>query len=225
MLDAERICGVGYFGRQVVIAAEPDAVVELARVGATRRGERMIVGPRAQIRAYWDLVGPSHVPPHCVRERQLLLAIERGAVRGTDAGVRVRPAHSGDVAIVAQNSAQMILGELGYDPRKVHGDFTAGVAQMIDREACWVGESGAELCFFCNIGPVTPRTAQLQGIWTPEHLRARGLATAALANICEALLADVPTLSLYVNDFNDAAIRLYDRVGFTAVGEFQTLLF
>lgn len=225
MLDADDVCGVGYFGRQVVIAAEPEALLELARVGATRRGERMIVGPRDRIRSYWNLVGPSHAAPRCVRERQLVMAVRRGAVRGTDASVRVRLARSGDIAIVARNSAQMILGELGYDPRKVHGDFTAGVAQMIDRDGCWVGESRAELCFFCNVGPATPQTAQLQGIWTPEHLRGQGLATAALANICEALLGDVPTLSLYVNDFNDAALRLYERVGFTIVGEFQTLLF
>jgi predicted GNAT family acetyltransferase len=35
----------------------------------------------------------------------------------------------------------------------------------------------------------------------------------------------VPSLSLYVNGFNEPALRLYDRIGFSAVGEFATLLF
>jgi hypothetical protein len=34
-----------------------------------------------------------------------------------------------------------------------------------------------------------------------------------------------PTLSLYVNDFNEPAIALYERVGFRRAGEFATLLF
>jgi len=59
----------------------------------------------------------------------------------------------------------------------------------------------------------------------PTALRGRGLATASLAAICNRLLETTPTLSLYVNDFNEAAIALYRRVGFDHVGDFQTLLF
>jgi predicted GNAT family acetyltransferase len=81
------------------------------------------------------------------------------------------------------------------------------------------------LCFFCNVGAWSPQTAQLQGIWTPPALRGRGLATAALAAVCRTLLNVVPTLSLYVNDFNAPAVALYRRLGFRDAGELQTLLF
>jgi predicted GNAT family acetyltransferase len=33
------------------------------------------------------------------------------------------------------------------------------------------------------------------------------------------------TVSLYVNDFNHAALATYQRVGFEQVGEFATVLF
>jgi len=69
------------------------------------------------------------------------------------------------------------------------------------------------------------RRAQLQGICTPPSMRGKHLATASLAGICDRLLGDFPTLSLYVNDFNTRAIALYERVGFTTVSEFQTILF
>jgi hypothetical protein len=39
------------------------------------------------------------------------------------------------------------------------------------------------------------------------------------------LLESNPTVSLYVNDFNAAALSVYDRIGFTRVGELSTYLF
>jgi uncharacterized protein len=65
----------------------------------------------------------------------------------------------------------------------------------------------------------------VQGVWTPPALRGHGYATRALAATTRRLLATTPTVSLYVNDFNTAAIALYDRIGFTRVGELATYLF
>ena len=42
-------------------------------------------------------------------------------------------------------------------------------------------------------------------------LRGRGLGTAALAAVVEHALTLAPTVSLYVNDFNLAARRMYAR--------------
>ena len=84
---------------------------------------------------------------------------------------------------------------------------------MIDRRLWWVGiprEGSASSA----TSALVEQTLQLQGIWTPPELRGRGLATASLAAICDRLLEVSPTLSLYVNDFNEAAIALYRRVGF-----------
>jgi predicted GNAT family acetyltransferase len=119
----------------------------------------------------------------------------------------------------------MVRQELEYDPRRGSPEFAAGIRQMIERKLWWVGSADGQLCFFCNVGPWCDRTVQLQGIWTPPAMRRRGLATASLAAICDRLLEVSPTLSLYVNDFNAAAIALYRRVGFEHVGDFQTLLF
>jgi predicted GNAT family acetyltransferase len=123
----------------------------------------------------------------------------------------------------------MITGELGYDPRTA-GDFGTGIRHGIERGIWWVGEyagSGphrGRLCFFCHIGPESDRTAQLQGIWTPPDLRGLGFAAAAFGAVCRRLLESFPTLSLYVNDFNTAAVRLYERIGFRTIGELQTIL-
>lgn len=221
------IRGVAFFGRQVVLAGADDAVIDaFADVAAEYRSERMIVAPRAMVERYWQRVSKWHPPPRRIRESQPVLAVDRSCLiaRARD-GVTVRRAYPNEWSAVAQNSAKMIEHELECDPRGSSAEFSANVRIMIDRGLWWVGEHAGELCFFCNAGPRSEYTLQLQGIWTPEHLRGHGLAARALAGVCDELLHEVPSLSLYVNGFNQPALRLYERVGFQRVGEFATLLF
>jgi uncharacterized protein len=224
-LNGGRVLGVAYYGRQLAIAAEPAAVGEFAGYAQRHRGERMIVGARTTVRPFWDAVRSWHAPPRVVRDRQLVMMIDRARLKPYQRRTVVRYARNDEWKPVAAGSAAMVEQELEYDPRRGAPDFAAGVRAMIERRLWWVGAVDDELCFFCNVGPWCRQTVQLQGIWTPPHLRGRGLATASLAAICDRLLEVSPTISLYVNDFNAAAIALYRRVGFEHVGDFQTLLF
>ncbi len=59
----------------------------------------------------------------------------------------------------------------------------------------------------------------------PE-LRGTGIGTAGTASVvalAQATLA--PVVSLYVNGYNHAARRVYDRVGFYRAGTFASILF
>jgi uncharacterized protein len=223
-VEGERVMGVGYYGRQLAIAAEPGALRAFAEHARRHRGERMIIGPRETVSAFWKAIRAWHVAPRLVRDRQLVMMVDRERLRPYERRATVRHAEPREWEAVADGSAQMICQELGYDPRRAP-EFAAGVQQMIERKLWWVGSANGRLCFFCNAGPWCDQTIQLQGIWTPPQLRGQGLATASLAAICDRLLAVSPTLSLYVNDFNEAAVALYRRVGFEHVGDFQTMLF
>jgi predicted GNAT family acetyltransferase len=76
-----------------------------------------------------------------------------------------------------------------------------------------------------DIGCAGPTTAQIQGVYTPPAMRGQGLATAGMAGCCELAFERCPVLSLYVNDFNHAAVALYERLGFTRMDyDFQTVL-
>jgi hypothetical protein len=224
-VDDGAVTGVAYCGRQVVIAAEPHAVPALAERIAARGGVRMIIGPRDVVRAFWGLVAERYGRPRLIRDRQLVMALERTGLRPYEATVTVRNATLNDVRAVAESSASMIRHELEYDPRRNSTSFDAGVRQMIEHKLWWVGVWDGRLCFFCNVGPWSKQTAQLQGIWTPPDLRRRGLAAASLGAICDRLLGVFATLSLYVNDFNAPAVALYRRVGFENVGDFMTIVF
>lgn len=224
-MDENGIAGVAYCGRQLAIAAESRALEPFAGYYKGRRGTTMMVGARATVRAFWELVRPWHAQPRLVRERQFVMKVDRATLRVVDAAVRVRHARMEDAASIAQSSASMIRQELGYRASPASPGFSAGVRRMIEQRLWWVGTLDDELCFFCNIGPWCENTVQLQGVWTPPQLRRRGLASAALSAICDRLLAASPSISLYVNDFNAAAVALYRRTGFRHVGDYQTILF
>ncbi len=222
--ERERVCGVAFFGRQTVLASEPEAIAAFAAFGS-HCSERAIVGPREEVRAYWDIVRAVHASPRLVRDRQPLMVVDASSLDSPRDAIAVRRAREDEWEVVAENSAAMIAGEIESNPQHEIGDFGAGIRRMIRLGLWWVGESDGELCFFCNVGAWSAQTAQLQGIWTPPPFRGRGIATSALGAICRTLLCIVPTLSLYVNDFNAPAIALYHRVGFRTVAELQTILF
>ncbi len=126
---------------------------------------------------------------------------------------------------VADSSAQMVRQELGYDPRRGSTEFGEAIRQMIERKLWWVGSANGRICFFCHVGPWSERTIQLQGIWTPPELRGPRSSDGGARRDLRPPVRSFAELSLYVNDFNEAAIALYRRVGFEHVGDFQTLLF
>ncbi len=222
--ESDRVCGAGFFGRHVVLAGEDAALPALANAAAGLN-ERAVVGPQRIVNAYWQAVRNRHAPARLVRERQPVMAVDAQSLRATNGSVTVRRAREGEWAIVAEHSAAMISGEIEADAQHEMPQFGAGIRRMIRLGLWWVGECSEGLCFFCNVGAWSPRTAQLQGIWTPPQFRRRGIATEALGAICRALLCMVPSLSLYVNDVNAPAIALYRGIGFAEVGALQTIFF
>lgn len=228
VLDRKRdgsVRGVVYYGAQLVVAAEDGAALDAFAI-ETRKypGLRSFVGPKRAVDGIWNRVKSWHVAPVLVRSRQPLYALwPQSLAPIEDADVRL--ARADETERVAENSARMIVGELGYDPRAQRASFVAGVRRAIELGTWWVWIVDGELRFQCNVGARTPATAQIQGVWTPPALRGRGYATRGLAAISRRMLETTPTVSLYVNDFNAGALKLYDRVGYSQVGELATYLF
>ena len=71
------------------------------------------------------------------------------------------------------------------------------------------------LVFKAEVACATPYAAQIQGVWVPRDRRGEGLAAAGMAAVVELVRAEVaPVVSLYVNDWNEAARQTYAKVGF-----------
>ena len=88
-----------------------------------------------------------------------------------------------------------------------------------------VVDRDGRMAFKADIGALTDATCQLQGVWVRPDLRGRGLGTAALAGVVHHALRLAPSVSLYVNDFNTAARRMYAKLGMRQIATLTTVLF
>ena len=83
-----------------------------------------------------------------------------------------------------------------------------------------------QVLFKADIGIRSPRIVQVQGVWVHPEARNQGLGAAGMAAVVvQTRAAGHPTVSLYANDYNEAALRMYRRVGFDQVGTFATVMY
>ncbi|MDN4483711.1 GNAT family N-acetyltransferase [Demequina lignilytica] len=212
------------------------AEVAAAAVGRLTR-PAAIVGPSETVLDLWGRVEPWWGPERELRPRQLSMAISGAPVRVAgvdDAGLgldAVRRATLDDYELLLPACVHMFIGEVGYDPL-AHGraayEERLRFLVRAGRSFVQLGtiDGRREVVFKAEVGAVAGGVAQLQGVWVHPRLRGRGLARAGLGGVIDAVRRSIaPTVSLYVNDFNPAAIRAYEAVGFARVGTFATVMF
>ena len=210
----------------VPFATSPDAPVAMAEV--LRRSPypmRNLVGRRETVEALWAATGAWRPQPRLVRTSQPVYTVDRASHQHFPAP-NLRPAQLGDLDLLVQAGAAMMIEEVEEDPLQTRPDqYRSFVRDRILRgeEYVWVDPEG--LRFKCNVSSVTPEAAQIEGVFTPRARRRAGFAKHGLSETCHRLLRAVPALTLYVNDFNLPAIRLYEQLGFRRTGEYQSLFF
>ena len=225
--DADLVAAL-YLGANVVpIAADTEAAQAFgARARMSPRRCSSIVGPADAVMAFFEAIEGAWGSARLVRDRQPMLAIE-GPPR-MEADPRVRPATMDDIDTLFPAAVAMFTEELGVSPLVPDGGaaYRRRVAALIRQGRAFIVLADEEVVFKAEVGVVAEGVAQIQGVWIdPEH---RGLhlsepAMAAVVLLTRARFA--PVVSLYVNDFNRAALASYRRVGFEQVGEFATILF
>ena len=121
---------------------------------------------------------------------------------------------------------KMYTEEVGVSP--VQGNpagYRFYVRQLITSGRAFGIFDGGRVLFKADLGSVSGSVCQVQGVWLDPALRGRGLAAPAMAAVVQLARNVVPTVSLYVNDYNLPARATYARVGFTEIGEFATVHF
>lgn len=227
-LDA--VCWAGANLVPVCADGDTDAVDAFARA-ALRQGRRSssIVGPAWAVLALWDRLEASWGPAREVRPDQPSLVLDGPPRVAPDPAVRTsRP---DEIGIVLPACVHMFVEEVGYSP--VEGGSTAyesRVRSLIADRRSFVrvedGPAGAHVVFKAELGAVSAGVAQVQGVWVTPARRGQGVAAPGMAAVTELARARfAPTVSLYVNSFNERALATYRRVGFRQVGTYATVLF
>ncbi|OBG34476.1 MULTISPECIES: GNAT family N-acetyltransferase [Mycolicibacter] len=192
-------------------------------VGAIRRCSSL-VGRAELVLPMWQRLADSWGPARDVRESQPLMALHAMPACPMDAEVRqVRPDEL-DAYLVA--AVDMFIGEVGVDPRAGDGGraYRRRVANLIASGRAWARFERGEVVFKAEVGSQSPAVGQIQGVWVHPDRRGRGLGAGGTAMLAGVIVGTGRIASLYVNDFNEVARSTYERVGFTQVGTFATVL-
>jgi predicted GNAT family acetyltransferase len=226
--EAGHLVSLCYVGANMVpVEAVPPAITAFAE-RARKQGRRCssIAGPAAVVDDLWRQLALFWDRPREIRYRQPLMAIASDPLVQPDPAVRpVRPAEGG---ILLPASVAMFTEEVGVSPIGADGGaaYRARVSELVAGGRSLAKIEDGKIVFKAEIGAVTPRVCQVQGVWVPPELRGRGHASRGMAAVVAfARRTLAPVVSLYVNDFNTPARAAYRRVGFAEVGTFMSVLF
>jgi len=193
-----------------------------------RSGRRSssIVGPAEEVLDLWSRVSATWGPAREVRSNQPVLSMRSNSSVEIDHDVRY--SNLSDLEDLVPACIAMFTEEVGISPT-INGGGNAyrnRISELVSSRRSFVKYLGSELVFKAEIGTVGAGVAQIQGVWVkPEH-RGKGISVSAMAAVVKLVLADVaPVVSLYVNDYNEVALKTYRSVGFEQVDTFATVLF
>jgi predicted GNAT family acetyltransferase len=224
-----KLTSLCYAGANLVpLCATPEAVRAFAD-RARRAGRRCssIVGPAEATADLWSQLEPSWGPAREVRSHQPLMTT-RALPADVAPDPLVRRVRRDEMDVLMPACVAMFTEEVGVSPLAGDGGllYQARVAELVSTGRAFARIDDGRVVFKAEIGAVTRHTCQIQGVWVDPDHRGQGLSETGMAAVLHYALRDVaPVASLYVNDFNTPARAAYQRVGFTEVGAFMSVLF
>jgi predicted GNAT family acetyltransferase len=223
-----QIAGLCYAGANLVPVDGDESALRAFAERARRQGRRCssIVGPARLVAPLWQLLEPTWGAARDIRPRQpLMLADAAGQVEPDPLVRRVR---TDEVDVLLPASIAMFTEEVGVSPVAADGGslYRARVTELVQAGRSFARIEGKRVVFKAEVGAVTRAACQVQGVWVDPELRGQGLSVHGMAAVVQQCLERLaPAVTLYVNDFNTAARRAYERVGFRDVGTFMSVLF
>ena len=228
MVQGGQLTSLCHAGANLVpVEADDEALrAYVDRAVAMGRGCSSIVGPSGMVDEMWRLLAPHWGPARLLRQHQPYLRTDRPPRITPDPDIR--RVREDELDLLYPASVAMFTEEVGVSPEVGEGNglYRARVLQTIRRGYAFARIEHGQVVFKAEIGSATPTACQVQGVWVQPRLRGRGLAAAAMASVVAMALRDVaPVVALCVNEHNERARRVYERVGFVPHDTFTTVLF
>ncbi len=212
---------VGPLGGTSLAARTDGAWTPLARFAASLRvAPRHVVGPEDVTVPFLEAYAPL-APPVVWSRREPVYLLEHAPV--ADAPIEV--ATPGDLDEIVANSREQHREDLGDDRRRLDPKGFRRQHEADLRSARWrvLRDRGA-IVFQVHVGARTERAVQVGGVFTPLAQRGRGWATRGLAALTRNLLERNAAVSLFCDESNAPARRLYAKLGFRAVSHYRSFM-
>jgi len=190
---------------------------------AAHGGARMLIGEESAVGELWDAARARLPEPRDDRPGQPVYVLSEAPEAGETG---LRPARGRDLDTLVPACAAAHREEIGTDPLRYDPDgFRWRTRQQIEEGRSWLWLEDGVIRFKAEASAWTPSAVQLQQVWTDPDARGHGYAKRALADLCRLLLAQVPTVCLFVRPENAPALRLYDSIGMTRALAYRSLIF
>ena len=183
---------------------------------------RALIAPARIVDPLWEsLEGRVPTPPVDRRRQPVYVLDASPPVVSSD----VRLGTTDDLAELVPACAAMYLEEVGIDPLARDPKWYAQrIREIVLNERSFVIWRDGRVAFKCEVAAETEDAVQLMGVWTRPDLRRQGLARLGLTEVIARIGSTGKAVTLFVNDFNVAAIRLYESLGFRQIGVNRALI-
>jgi ribosomal protein S18 acetylase RimI-like enzyme len=188
-----------------------------------RGSPRMVIGEERAVSELWAAAGPRMPRPRDDRSGQPVYVLGDPPEPGATG---LRPATPDDFDLLLPACAAAHEEEIGIDPleRDPEG-FRWRTRVQIDEGRSWLWVENGAILFKAEASAWTPSAVQLQQVWVDPAARNRGYAKRGMRDLCRLLLAQVPTVCLFVRPENLPAIRVYDGIGMRRTIAYRSLIF
>lgn len=184
---------------------------------------RAIISPAHLVEPLWAQLRSRLDPPTVVRMNQPIYAL-RGRLDYPDLQL-ARYSVPRDLDALVPACAAMHKEEVGIDPlERDAAGYRERIRELIDKKRSVIRVVDGTIAAKCEYSAVTDAAVQLMGVWTHPAYRQRGLSFETLREVCGHLSRRGRTVTLFVNDFNRPAIRLYESLGFRQIGMNRALI-
>lgn len=183
-----------------------------------------IIGYRDDVFGLWEQVSSFLGPARLIRADQPLMALTVTPLIEPNPAVRLATPDELDLVLPA--AAMMFREEVGIDPLRpaTLPIYRARLLELLTAGRTYVLIENDEVIFKADVGVLSNQVIQVQGVWVAPSHRGHRISGPALAAAIGKMQQTTPVISLYVNDFNSRAIRLYRSLGFNQVGTFASVM-
>lgn len=225
--------------RLILLDTRTDEQARILAQWYRERGARFhhIVSPRRSVLPFWQVYQEREQGPDCAArliqdQEMFVLTRQQWYDQLKDPhpphweSTGLHPAQREDLDPLFLASARMHLEETFEDPLEKDPEaFRRHIRHRIahGRSFLWYDE-GRRLIFKADLSAHSRHGAQISGVYTLPSMRGQGIATRGIYDLCEHLFEQgLALITLYVNAHNEAAKRVYTRVGFRYYADYQTV--